>query len=332
VQSAQSDLGLAQGSIAVYSDDSGDDANLDALLQRSDIQAVIVALPINSQPDVILQALKAGKHVLSEKPVANSIASAVSLIETYTSTYASELHWRIAENFEVEPAFLRVRDAIRSGVIGDIAFFKLTAVGYIDVDNSKYYKTPWRTKPDYQGGFLLDGGVHSVALLRTILPTKMTSLSAFSSLNRPALPPADTINAIVQLAPTSPNAQPAHGIFELSFGAPAESRASGTAISSSAPNGTVVTGTKGWLAITSAKKDGVSVYNVEIHGTAEEGGAEHVETFQEPVQGVERELEHFFNLVSGKGDAGFGKLENALGDVAFIESALNSGGKQVELK
>jgi predicted dehydrogenase len=61
-------------------------------------------------------------------------------------------HFRIAENFEVEPAFLAARDVIRSGAIGDVAFFRLSMVSYIDEKNNRYYNTAWRTNPEYQGG------------------------------------------------------------------------------------------------------------------------------------------------------------------------------------
>lgn len=46
----------------VYSGDQG----LEEVLNRQDVHAVVVVLPIGKQPEVILKALKAGKHVLSE--------------------------------------------------------------------------------------------------------------------------------------------------------------------------------------------------------------------------------------------------------------------------
>lgn len=69
--------------------------------------------------------------------------------------------WRVAENFEVEPSYLHARDVIAAGKIGDVAFFKLTAVNYIDEKTNQYALTPWRAAPEFQGGFLLDGGVVS---------------------------------------------------------------------------------------------------------------------------------------------------------------------------
>ena len=130
----------------VYSDESAE--NLDALLARNDIAAVIVVLPISKQPEIVLRSLAAGKHVLSEKPVAKDVKSGIELIDEYESAYKPKgLIWRVAENFEAEPGYRKAAQIIREGQIGDIRFFRLSAVGYVGKD-SKWYKTPWRTIPD----------------------------------------------------------------------------------------------------------------------------------------------------------------------------------------
>lgn len=132
---------------AIYHD--GDQStDLDALLTRPDITAVIVALPITIQPEIVLKSLAASKHVLSEKPVAPDVKQGLALIQKYESLYKRKgLIWRIAENFEAEPGFRSAGAAIAAGKIGKIIFFKTTVVNYIDKE-SKWYKTPWRTVPD----------------------------------------------------------------------------------------------------------------------------------------------------------------------------------------
>ena len=55
----------------------GDD--LDKLLARADIDAVVVCLPIDMLPKIVLTAFAAGKHVLSEKPVSPTVKSYVSI-------------------------------------------------------------------------------------------------------------------------------------------------------------------------------------------------------------------------------------------------------------
>ena len=139
-------LNLAQ-SPSIYHDGDAS-SNLDALLARGDIAAVIVVLPITMQPEIVLKALAAGKHVLSEKPVAPDVAQGLALIKTYRELYQPKgLIWRVAENYEAEPGYRKAGEIIRSGRIGDVIFFKTVVVNYIDKE-SKWYKTPWRTIPD----------------------------------------------------------------------------------------------------------------------------------------------------------------------------------------
>lgn len=79
---------------------------------------------------------------------------------------------------------------------------------------SKYYETAWRKTPDYQGGFLLDGGVHFIAAMRLLLgrEARMERVSAFTAMTREWLPPIDTVNATVKLA------NGGSGTFSVSFG------------------------------------------------------------------------------------------------------------------
>ncbi|KDQ06959.1 hypothetical protein BOTBODRAFT_60302 [Botryobasidium botryosum FD-172 SS1] len=304
---AQSTLNI---DVPFYHDGGDPTKSLDSLLAREDIAAVIVVLPINTQPEIIVKALKAGKHVLSEKPVARDVASALKLIKTYEEEYKPKgLIWRVAENFEVEPGYLFAKKVIADGEIGKLQYFNLSLVAFVD-ESSKWYQTPWRTKPEYQGGFLLDGGVHFTALLRTILPSPITEVSAFASLNKAILAPHDTINAILRCADGT------HGIWELSFGSPSSTRG--------ALNATSITGTEGWIQIGNTQKDGKTHIKVDVHKGDE------TKTTVLPSCGVEKELEHFLELLGGR-DEGFGEPRSVLKDVAFIEAALNSEGNLIKL-
>lgn len=149
---------------AIYHD--GDElSGLDSLLARNDIQAIIIALPITVQPTIILKALAAGKHVLSEKPVAPDVAQGLKLIKTYRSQYKPEgLVWRVAENFEAEPGLRAAANAIAAGKIGNVVFFRAVACNYVD-EESKWYKTPWRTVPDVRIFLLLSRLLHTLILI-----------------------------------------------------------------------------------------------------------------------------------------------------------------------
>jgi predicted dehydrogenase len=127
--------------------DGGPD--LDALLARDDISAVFIILPITTQPSIVLKALAAGKHILSEKPIAPDVASAQELIATYERDYKPKgLIWRVAENFEAEPLYQQAGEILRSGRIGKVEFFNASTTVFVDPESNEWYKTPWRTVPD----------------------------------------------------------------------------------------------------------------------------------------------------------------------------------------
>lgn len=173
----------------------GASRGLQALLSRADIQAVIVALPIMQQPRVIGLALENGKHVLSEKPVAADVDAARALIDFHQSKY-SHLIWAVTECFRYEPAFAHAAEEVQA--LGKLSFFTFTwAIGVLE--SNPYYQTSWRKKPEYQGGFLLDAGVHFASELRQILGSEVTQVAAFGSIVRPFLAPVDTISSICRL-------------------------------------------------------------------------------------------------------------------------------------
>lgn len=101
--------------------------SLNALLARSDIDAVIVVLPINTQPGVILKALAAGKHVISEKPVAKDVKTGLELLKAYNSDYKPKgLIWKVAENTESDSGVQAIGKAVREGKIGKVASFAIS--------------------------------------------------------------------------------------------------------------------------------------------------------------------------------------------------------------
>ena len=55
--------------------------------------------------------------------------------------------WRIAENWEVEPAHLLAAEAVQAGRIGSIRTFCIKSVLYVDDEGNKYFETAWRRKP-----------------------------------------------------------------------------------------------------------------------------------------------------------------------------------------
>ncbi|PKY05559.1 hypothetical protein P168DRAFT_325902 [Aspergillus campestris IBT 28561] len=201
--------------VDLYAEDAGSGKGYADLLARTDIGAVIIALPILVQPDFIRQALQAGKHVLSEKPIAKDVATARELTRWYDSHIdSSQTIWAVAENFRYQGKYMRAAEEVRKR--GGVKTFRVCARSMITTD-SKYYLTEWRQIPDYQGGFVLDGGIHVVAGLRLILSgaqDALATLSAQSCLQQAHLAPMDTVDAVVKTRGG------ATGAVSLSYGSP----------------------------------------------------------------------------------------------------------------
>jgi predicted dehydrogenase len=129
------------GGVDTYFDSpSTSGKSLDDLLARPDISAVIVVLPIVAQPDVIKKVLAAGKHVLSEKPVAKDVASAKELIGWYEQQVAmSGLVWGVAENYRFTKSLVFAVEKVKE-VGGTVTSFSLKMNSFVKPDN-KYFNT-----------------------------------------------------------------------------------------------------------------------------------------------------------------------------------------------
>ncbi|EFX03707.1 nuclear migration protein [Grosmannia clavigera kw1407] len=193
------------------------------LLARSDVAAVAVGIPITLQPAVVRQALAAGKHVISEKPVAATVAEARELIAEYeqmSSSSSSRPLWAVAENYRYQPGLqVAVAEARRLG--GELVSFSLHSDRLVrDETSGGYINTSWRRQPTHPGGFLLDGGVHFVAALRQLMgslgslgdASEIARLACFAAQLQPHLPPVDTLRGV---AVTRGGVS---GVLNMSFG------------------------------------------------------------------------------------------------------------------
>jgi len=187
-QTAQEFLAHLPYPAAVYHD-------LDAFLAHPDLQAVDIVLPIPLLPLAIKKALAAGLHVLSEKPIAPDTQSAQDLLASYAQHPAQV--WMVGENWRYAPPLRRAAALIAAGAIGKVGMF-YWAVGVGMNASNPYYQKDWRRAGAYQGGLLLDGGVHFIAGLRTVLG-EVKSVQAYTRQNRADLPPLDTLTATVEM-------------------------------------------------------------------------------------------------------------------------------------
>jgi predicted dehydrogenase len=133
------------------------------LLQRSDVEAVDIALPIPLNFQVTKDALQAGKHVIVEKPLAANLSEAKMMLD-FEGKYS--LITMVAENFRYRSTFKRVKKLLQQNKIGKPYTVFWNCFTLITLKNNIYAKTKWRINQQYKGGFVTDIGVHFVAALR----------------------------------------------------------------------------------------------------------------------------------------------------------------------
>lgn len=166
--------------------------HLDALIRRDDIDALDLLLPIELLAPTVDLALASGKHVISEKPIAPDVATGERLLSIY-GNHPRQV-WMVAENWRYENAFRRAAELVTE--LGAV-YTAHWALNIPLVPSNKYYQTEWRRSGTFPGGFLLDGGVHHVAVLRLVLG-EIARVTAVVKQMRPDLPPADTLSAILE--------------------------------------------------------------------------------------------------------------------------------------
>ncbi|MFP4324240.1 MAG: Gfo/Idh/MocA family protein, partial [Anaerolineales bacterium] len=106
--------------------------------------------------------------------------------------------WQVAENWRYAPAIQRAAEHIRAGRIGRPMMFHWAIHAGLTPDRA-YYHTPWRRDGSHPHGLMLDGGVHFIAGLRTVLG-EIATIQAQSAHLRDDLPPPDTLVATVRMA------------------------------------------------------------------------------------------------------------------------------------
>jgi 1,5-anhydro-D-fructose reductase (1,5-anhydro-D-mannitol-forming) len=147
-------------------------ADLSIALNRSDVDAVYVATPVFLHAENTIESLRAGKHVLCEKPVAMNYAEACSMRD------AAEEAGRtlgIAYYRRTYPKVNRALDLIRQGAIGVPVLAEANCHSWFSPQDQE----DWRFDPIRAGGGpLYDIGSHRIDLMNLLFgqPLKVTGL------------------------------------------------------------------------------------------------------------------------------------------------------------
>lgn len=160
-----------------------------ALIDRDDVQIVDICTPGDSHAEIAVAALAAGKHVLCEKPLANSVGEAEAMAEAAERAKANGIRSMVAFNYRRVPALALARQLVAAGRLGTIRHIRAEYLQDWIVDPE--FPLAWRLQRERAGsGALGDIGAHIVDAAQFVtgdLLTGVTGLTETFIRERPLL-------------------------------------------------------------------------------------------------------------------------------------------------
>lgn len=149
----------AQNKIDEYGLDAIAVDSYEELKEREDIELVSICLPPGLHTEVTCEMLKAGKHVLCEKPLAPTVSECDLMIQT--AKECKKLLSVVAQN-RFKPDVIKVKKLVDSGILGKKHFALASSLWW---RGENYYNLSWRGKWDTEGGgCTLIHGIHHIDL------------------------------------------------------------------------------------------------------------------------------------------------------------------------
>lgn len=177
------------------------------LLQDPNVDAVYVASPVGFHKEQICKAAKAGKHVLSEKPMALKSEDCKVIVDACQDAGVKLF---VGFNMRFHSLHQKMREILLSGGIGQIVSCRAQLnCWYPDMENV------WRLNKKLSGGgSFMDMGLHCMDLIEYLTGSEIQQVSAFTDTMTFSYEVEDSANVMVKLA------NKAVGYVEVNFNVP----------------------------------------------------------------------------------------------------------------
>jgi predicted dehydrogenase len=146
------------------------------VIERDDIDLIDICSPGSSHAEIAIAALNAGKHVLCEKPLANTVAEAELMAEAAEVAARSGVYAMVGFSYRRVPAITFARDLVAQGRVGDIRQVRAQYLQDWLVDAQG--PMTWRLEKEQAGsGSLGDIGAHAIDAVQFITGETLESVS-----------------------------------------------------------------------------------------------------------------------------------------------------------
>ena len=174
------------------------------LVDRDDVDIVDICTPGDTHAEMAITALEAGKHVLCEKPLANSVAEAEAMAAAARRAASRGVRATCGFTYRRVPAARLMADLVAAGVIGTLRHIRASYLQDWLIDPA----TPmsWRLEKQRAGsGALGDIGAHAIDLAQYITGDPITGVTALSSTFVPRRPIRPQTASSAQTPPPAAN-------------------------------------------------------------------------------------------------------------------------------
>jgi predicted dehydrogenase len=149
------------------------------VLKREDVQLVDVCTPGSSHAEIAIAALEAGKHVLCEKPLANSVEEARAMERAAAAARSRGVRSMVGFNYRRVPAVTLARQLVAEGRLGEIRHVRAQYLQDWVADPE--FPLVWRLRGEEAGsGALGDIGAHIVDLTQFITGQLVSGVSGLT--------------------------------------------------------------------------------------------------------------------------------------------------------
>ncbi len=149
------------------------------LVDRDDVELVDVCTPGSSHAEISIAALEAGKHVLCEKPLANTVDEARAMAAAAAKAAAVGVRAMVGFNFRRVPAVALAKELIAGGRLGAVRQVRAAYLGAHLVDPE--FPLVWRLRAEEAGsGALGDLGAHAVDLAQHLVGDHIAGVSGLT--------------------------------------------------------------------------------------------------------------------------------------------------------
>jgi predicted dehydrogenase len=149
------------------------------LIERDDVDLVDVCTPGSSHAEISIAALKAGKHVLCEKPLANTVEEARAMAAAADRAAAAGVRAMTGFNFRRVPAVALARELVAAGRLGAIRHVRAAYLGSHLLDPE--IPLIWRLQAEHAGsGALGDLGAHAIDLAQYLAGDRIAGVSGLT--------------------------------------------------------------------------------------------------------------------------------------------------------